>query len=142
MNGSPYLWGGTSVKAPDCSGFVKTVYFMGGVILARDASLQFLHGSEVDISSGLNDLEPGDLLFFGRPTGSGAKRITHVGFYLGNTEVIHSSGMVRINSLDSTRSNYNPYLRETLQGARRIIGEKGGKGLECIPESTWYNPSR
>lgn len=137
INGSPYMWGGTSVKAPDCSGFVKTVYFMGGIILARDASLQFLHGKEIDPSS-LSNLEPGDLLFFGRQTSSGVKRITHVGFYLGDTKVIHSSGRVRINSLDPARPDYNSYLVETLQGARRIIGTENSRGVERAALHNWY----
>ena len=131
------MWGGTSVKAPDCSGFVKTVYFMGGIILARDASLQFLHGKEIDPSS-LSNLEPGDLLFFGRQTSSGVKRITHVGFYLGDTKVIHSSGRVRINSLDPARPDYNSYLVETIQGARRIIGTESSRGVERAVLHDWY----
>jgi hypothetical protein len=139
MTGSPYMWGGTSTKAPDCSGFVKSVYFMGGVILARDASLQFLHGLPVDISTSFDLLEPGDLLFFGRDGENGNKRITHVGLYTGDTEVIHSSGMVRINSLDSTRSNFNSYLLETLQGARRLTGEERARGHESVALSPWYN---
>lgn len=137
INGAPYMWGGTSVKAPDCSGFVKTVYFMGGIILARDASLQFLHGKEIDPSS-LGNLEPGDLLFFGRKTESGVKRITHVGFYLGDTYVIHSSGRVRINSLDPARPDYNSYLVETLQGARRILGVESSRGVERAALHSWY----
>ena len=38
--GIPYLWGGTSAKGMDCSGFTKTVYFLNGIILSRDASQQ------------------------------------------------------------------------------------------------------
>jgi hypothetical protein len=139
LTGSPYMWGGTSTKAPDCSGFVKTIYFTGGIILARDASLQFHHGAPVDISSSFDSLQPGDLLFFGHINDNGEKRITHTGMYIGNTEVIHASGMVRINSLDSTRSNYSNYLKETVMGARRIIGTSSGKGVEHVALHSWYN---
>lgn len=47
------------------------------------------------------NLERGDLVFFGTPaTEPGKKpRISHVGIYLGNGKMIHSSHMVRINSL-------------------------------------------
>jgi cell wall-associated NlpC family hydrolase len=64
--GLPYLWGGTSAKGFDCSGFTKTVYFINGVILPRDASQQVLVGELVDTSTDFNKLQPGDLLFFGR----------------------------------------------------------------------------
>ena len=63
--GLPYLWGGTSSKGVDCSGFSKTVYYLNGLILNRDASQQALHGMHVDLSEGYGQLRPGDLLFFG-----------------------------------------------------------------------------
>lgn len=138
LSGSPYLWGATSTKAIDCSGFTKTIYFTGGVILARDASLQFLHGESVDISSSFNNLELDDLVFFGYYS-KGEKRITHVGMYIGDSEVIHSSGMVRINSLDSTKTDYSNYLKKTIMGARRIIGTGSGKGIETVTKNNWYN---
>jgi cell wall-associated NlpC family hydrolase len=40
LMGAPYLWGGTSAKGMDCSGFTKTIYLMNGLILPRDASQQ------------------------------------------------------------------------------------------------------
>ena len=142
MTGTPYMWGGTSTKLVDCSGFVKTVYFMGGIILSRDASQQFLHGEEVDISNSLDVLRPGDLLFFGSINEKGKKRITHTGMYIGNKEFIHSSvsnGMVWNNSLDSTKSNYSSSLIKILMGARRIIGTEPARGIEHIASHKWYN---
>jgi hypothetical protein len=138
LRGSPYLWGGTSTKMNDCSGFVKTVYFTGGIILARDASLQFQHGMPVGISSTIDSLKPGDLVLFGYRGKNGEKRIIHVGMYIGDTEVIHNTGMVSINSLDSTRSNYSSYLGTTIMGARRVIGTSNGKGNEQVAMHSWY----
>ncbi|MCX6334979.1 MAG: C40 family peptidase [Bacteroidia bacterium] len=140
--GYPYLWGGTSAKAMDCSGFTKTIYFTGGIILARDASQQFLHGVKVDVSSSLSNLQPGDLVYIGRLNKEGKERITHTGMYIGNTEVIHSSGLVSINSLDSTRSNYSSYLGKGLRGARRIIGADPGKGTEPVGLNNWYKSQK
>ncbi len=139
LNGSPYMWGGTSTKALDCSGFVKTIFFTGGIILARDASQQFLDGKPVDISSSYDPLKKCDLIFFGHLNDQGEKRITHVGMYIGDTEVIHSSGMVRINSLDSARANYSSYLKSTIMGAMRVIGEESQKGTESVALHGWYN---
>lgn len=54
------------------------------------------------------NLERGDLVFFGTPaTEPGKKpRISHVGIYLGDGKIIHSSHMVRINSLIPGEEDY------------------------------------
>lgn len=135
--GSPYLWGGTSTKGVDCSGFTRTIYYYGGVIMTRDASGQFRYGEEVSIDNPCETLAPGDLLFFGRVR-DGKPRITHTGMYIGDTEFIHSSRLVRVNSFDSTRTNYSAYLLEILQGARRVTSFTEGKGLQRVSQHTWY----
>jgi len=135
--GLPYLWGGSSIKGVDCSGFVQAVFFRNGLILSRDASLQALYGSTLDISDGYSRLNEGDLLFFGSDN-NGNPRITHVAIYLGNKEYINSSGRVLINSLDSTKINYSDYRLNTLLAAKRIIGAKEEMGIVPVNKHQWY----
>jgi len=132
MMGFPYLWGGASSKAVDCSGFVKLVYYMQGIILARDASQQASFGDPVDFSD-RNNLQPGDLLFFG----SSIQHITHMGIYLGNGKFIHASGMVRINSIEPGDPGFMP-ARKTLS-ARRIMNSLNTDGIVLVKDHPWYN---
>jgi hypothetical protein len=135
--GLPYLWGGSSSKSVDCSGFVQSVYFRNGIILSRDASLQAQHGEVIDITKGFSTLKTGDLLFFGSKGKNGA-RVTHVAIYLGDTEFIHASSRVMINSLDSTRSDYSGYRRNSILSARRIGGVTDDRGIAPISSHKWY----
>ncbi|AGK97354.1 C40 family peptidase [Clostridium pasteurianum] len=80
--GVNYVWGGESPTGFDCSGFTKYVYGHFGVTLPHKASTQYKYGNSISKSN----LEPGDLVFFGK-TASG---IYHVGIYIGGGKFIHA----------------------------------------------------
>lgn len=137
--GIPYLWGGTSVKGLDCSGFTKQVYFMHGIILARDASQQVHYGRLVDDTGDLTDALPGDLLFFGaKASEEVGEKVVHVGIYLGKRRFIHASDYVRINSFDPADPLYDDFNANRYLRTKRIIGEVLGEGIEQIFSNAFY----
>jgi len=121
--GVPYLWGGTSAKGMDCSGFTKTVYFMNGWVLPRDASQQVQVGTLVDDKKAFNALQKGDLLFFGQPeTDSTRERVVHVGMWIGDMQFIHASGDVHVSSFDPASDLYDAYNLQRYLRTMRLAG--------------------
>ena len=135
--GVPYLWGGTSFKGVDCSGFTKTVYFLNGIVLPRDASQQVMIGETIDKTGNWNELKPGDLLFFGEKREDGSERVIHVAMWLGNGEYIHASDKVRVSSMITTASNYDDYNAKRYLRAKRIL-KTGMAGVGVLKNNVVY----
>lgn len=89
-----YLWGGRSAFGVDCSGFTQQVFQYFNIKLPRDAHQQALLGKSIGF---LEECNCGDLAFFDNPDG----KITHVGIIMNNETIIHSSGKVRIDKIDT-----------------------------------------
>ena len=111
--GYPYVYGGSSPKGFDCSGFAKYVYAQFGVTINRTASNQMDNGTAVS----MGELQPGDLVFF-KKAGTGSKRASHVGVYIGGGQFVHAStskvGVIVSHMTDA-------YYTSGFVGGRRII---------------------
>lgn len=139
MMGSPYLWGGTSSKGMDCSGYTKQIFFENGILLPRDASQQVRIGEEIKTDTTLVNLLPGDLLFFGRKaTAEKKERIWHVAIYLGDGKIIHSAGNVKIQSLRRGDEDFAEDRLETFVRAKRILGSEGKNDVKWLKETDFY----
>lgn len=108
--GTPYLFGGNTRRAIDCSAFVRTIYQLSGnIVLPRTAAEQNTVGMKVRKEK----MEFGDLVFFNTRRGV---YVSHVGIYLGDNLFAHASSRygVTISSLESG------YYNKRLIGSKRL----------------------
>ena len=107
--GVPYVFGGTTPRGFDCSGYVQYVFRQKGAALTRTADTQALEGVAVSQKK----LKPGDLVFF-TTYEPGA---SHVGIYAGNNlfwNATSSRGVMLSDLRDS-------YWGSRYYGARRVL---------------------
>ena len=109
--GVKYVYGGTTPRGFDCSGFVQYVFEKHKKNLPRTADIQYKAGKPV---SKIKDLQPGDLVFFatGKP-----KDVNHVGIYIGKDQFINaqtSKGVAIAKLTDA-------YWKAAYMGARRAL---------------------
>jgi cell wall-associated NlpC family hydrolase len=107
--GYRYIYGGSSPRGFDCSGFTSYVYRSAGIWIGRTAAAQYYSGVHVSRAN----LQPGDLVFFANTYQRG---ISHAGIYLGNGKFINAAN----ESTGVTISNLNSrYWASHYYGATR-----------------------
>ncbi|MBC2728383.1 NlpC/P60 family protein [Desulfosporosinus sp.] len=108
LQGTSYVFGGTTKNGFDCSGFTKYVYSGSGISLPRTSYAQFASGTAVS----KNNLQSGDLVFFS----TYAKGASHVGIYIGGGNFVHASNP---GSGVKTSSLNDSFYSSRYLGARR-----------------------
>lgn len=126
--GLAYLWGGTSEKGFDCSGFVQRLFGLHGASLPRDSDQQAACGEPVEGGESWSEIADGDLAFFSERDDG---RVTHVGILAEGGRMLHAStsrnGVAWDDLHPATRDTRGDRLAETLTGVRRVPLLPGGR---------------
>ncbi len=121
--GTRYVYGGQSHDGVDCSGLVMEVYLRAcGIKLPRTTVTQRDYAAVID----RDRLEPGDLVFF--TSKSNARRISHVGLYIGRGEMIHASSSrgVIVSRLS------DEYYRRHYHSSGRVLSATGQQAAPAL----------
>ena len=107
--GTPYQYGGTTMRGVDCSAFVQNTFHAKlGYKIPRTTRTQIKVGQKVSKSR----LKVGDIVFF--KTG---RKSLHNGIYLGDSKFMHASSSKGV--IISTLKN--SYWKRTYYASRRIV---------------------
>ena len=109
--GKPYVWGAEGPNTFDCSGLICYVYGQNGIKMPRTSREQANVGTTISQSQ----LQPGDLIF---SSTDGSGRVTHVGIYIGNGQMIHApqeGDVVKVTNANSS------YWQKTFVKAKRVL---------------------
>lgn len=112
--GCKYVYGGTSTKGFDCSGFTQYVFNAFGISLTHSSSAQYSNSSSISKS----DLLPGDLVFFSNT--KGGSTVGHVGIYVGDNQFIHAAAPGKGVRYDSMGDSY---YSSHYVGSGRVISD-------------------
>ncbi|MBQ6115880.1 MAG: C40 family peptidase [Oscillospiraceae bacterium] len=107
--GTRYVYGGSSYRGIDCSGFTMRVFGHFGYNLPHAVTGQYAMCRRVSDS----ERRPGDLVFFNTTGG-----LSHVGIYLGGGRFIHAGSITGV----AIRSLSEPYFARCYLFCGRLIG--------------------
>jgi cell wall-associated NlpC family hydrolase len=127
--GYPYVWGGTGENSVgfDCSGFVWRVYKLTAYSGEGDLANVLRGRTTMEMSGevpraqriGIDELQAGDVMFFGRGRRSKPAQVDHTAIYLGNGWLVQSSGY------GVALAPFDGWYRSSFAWARRPLAEAG-----------------